>query len=65
MEYLTFEQAVDAGPFGEHCVMQPSGFCAPIVADFPAGIWQHEGDISATVLYFENITASAQGRVHY
>lgn len=28
-------RALDAGPFGRHCVMQPGGECVPIVGDVP------------------------------
>jgi hypothetical protein len=28
--------ALDAGPFGRHCVMQPDGACLPIAVDVPA-----------------------------
>ena len=27
--------ALDAGPFGAHCVLQPGGDCLPIAADVP------------------------------
>ena len=27
--------ALDAGPFGRHCVIQPGGACYPIAADVP------------------------------
>jgi len=63
-EYFTFAQVVDAGPFGNNCVMQPDGFCASIVADFPAGIWPHGSDISASVVYIQYITEAARKQRH-
>lgn len=62
-EYLTLARAVDAGPFGNHCVMQPSGFCASIVADVPENLWRHGSDTSARVTYWQNVSAEAR-RVH-
>ena len=59
-EYLTFAQVVDTGPFGNHCVMQPDGFCASIAVDIPENLWYHGEDISATLTFYMNI--SAKGR---
>ena len=59
-ERFTFARALDAGPFGNHCVMQPDGFCASIVADVPINLWPHGSDTSARVTYWQNITAKAR-----
>jgi hypothetical protein len=35
--------ALDAGPFGAHCVVQPSGECLSIAADVPELHWWCDG----------------------
>jgi len=32
-------RAMDAGPFGDNCVVQRDGSCAPIAVDVPAAFW--------------------------
>ena len=59
-EHFILARAVDAGPFGNHCVMQPNGFCASIVIDVPENLWQHGSDTSARVTYWQNVTAKAR-----
>ena len=38
--------ALDAGPFGHHCVIQPSGTCLPIATDVPEAHWWEQGKLS-------------------
>ena len=59
-EYLTLATAVDAGPFGKHCIMQPGGLCASIVIDVPINLWRHGNDTSARVTYYQNASAEAR-----
>lgn len=59
-EYMTFAQVVDAGPFGNNCVMQPNGSCASIALDIPNNLWYHGRDISAKLTFYMNV--SAEGR---
>ena len=48
-------RALDAGPFGDNCVMQVDGSCAPIAVDVPHHLWPADG-LSASVC-MTNITA--------
>ena len=55
-------RAMDAGPFGDNCVMQ-GDTCAPIVTDVPRHLWpvSLEGDTSATVTLW-NVTGDCRAR---
>ena len=63
-EHLTLARVLDVGPFGSHCVMQPSGACWPIAFDIPWHLWPHGGDLSAEVVRWTDITAEARQYVH-
>ena len=51
----------DAGPFGDHCVLQLDGTCARIAADVPWHLWPEalSGDLSAGVRVI-NVSAEAR-----
>lgn len=48
--------ALDAGPFGAYCVMQPDGSCPEIGADVPKPHWWKPGKLSTIGMVY-NVSA--------
>ncbi len=52
--------ALDAGPFGDHCVVQADGSCPPIVVDAPTGTALWPGLSSEGHVEVVNLSAVAR-----
>ena len=55
---LLLAHAMDAGPFGDHCIALADG-CAPIVADVPLHLWPG-GDALSSPVEMVNVTGMAR-----
>ena len=58
---LVFARAMDAGPFGNHCIQGAEGHCSPIVADVPLHLWP-AGDALSAPVEMINISRLARRR---
>ena len=58
-QQLLLAHAMDAGPFGDHCIASGDE-CAPIVADVPLHLWP-AGDALSAPVELTNITRLARG----
>ena len=56
---LLVARAMDAGPFGEHCIQSIDGACSPIVADIPLHLWP-AGDALSAPVELTNISRQAR-----
>jgi hypothetical protein len=65
--YISFGQgdalmvrAMDAGPFGNRCVLQVDGTCAPIVVDVPRHLWPRSMEGWSAGVQVVNVTAQVR-----